>query len=131
MEKWKPYKLGDIITLKRGYDLPDRLRVKGNFPVVSSSGISDFHFHYKIKGPCVVTGRYGTLGLIHYVENECWPLNTTLYVKDFKGNDPRFIYYFLQTLHLEEFNGAAAVPGPAVDRRGIQRQRGRARLLAG
>lgn len=111
MTKWKPYKLGDIITLKRGYDLPDRLRTKGGYPVVSSSGISDFHFQYKIEGPCVVTGRYGTLGLIHFVEDKCWPLNTTLYIKDFKGNDPKFIYYFLQTLHLEEFNGAAAVPG--------------------
>lgn len=111
MEKWKPFKLGDIITLKRGYDLPERIRVKGIFPVVSSSGISDFHSNFKIKGPCVVTGRYGTLGLIHYVEDKCWPLNTTLYVKDFKGNDPRFIYYFLQTIHLEEFNSAAAVPG--------------------
>lgn len=38
-------------------------------------------------------------------------MNTTLYVTDFKGNNPRFIYYFLKTLHLERFNGAAAVPG--------------------
>jgi len=111
MEKWKPYKLGDIVMLKRGYDLPDKERIKGKFPIISSSGISGHHNQYKIEGPCVVTGRYGTLGLIHYSEGKCWPLNTTLYVKDFKGNNPRFVYYFLKTLHLEEFNGASAVPG--------------------
>lgn len=98
--KLKPCKLGEIITLKRGYDLPDRVRRKGSYAVVSSSGVSDFHNDYKVKPPCVATGRYGTLGEIHFVNQKCWPLNTTLYVKDFKGNDPKFIYYFLKTLRL-------------------------------
>ncbi|WP_315821679.1 restriction endonuclease subunit S [Paraflavitalea speifideaquila] len=111
MKHWQSRKLGDILTFKRGYDLPERLRVDGKYPIVSSSGISGSHNDFKVHGSCVVTGRYGTLGIIHYVSGKCWPLNTTLYIKDFKGNHPRFIYYLLQTLHLEEFNGAAAVPG--------------------
>jgi len=106
-----PQKLADFISLKRGHDLPENQRLPGDIPVVSSAGITGFHNEAKCEGPGVVTGRYGTLGELHYVEASYWPLNTTLYVDDFKGNDPRFVYYFLQTLDLAQFNGAGAVPG--------------------
>jgi type I restriction enzyme, S subunit len=59
----------------------------------------------------VVTGRYGTLGEVFYIEHDFWPLNTTLYVQDFKGNDPQFVSYFLRTLDLANQNVAGAVPG--------------------
>ena len=112
-------KIGNIVTLKRGYDLPKSKRKLGRVPIISSSGVSDYHNVAKKKGPGVVTGRYGTLGEVYYSENEFWPLNTTLYASDFKGNDSKFIYYFLKTLKLERFNGAAAVPG--LDRNVIHR----------
>ncbi|MCA9947137.1 MAG: restriction endonuclease subunit S [Anaerolineales bacterium] len=104
-------KLGDLITLKRGYDLPHRDRKEGEFPIVSSSGITGYHNEAKVEGPGVVTGRYGTLGEVFFVQGEFWPLNTALYVQDFKGNDPRFISYFLQTIGLGTKNTAGAVPG--------------------
>ena len=80
-------------------------------PVVSSAGITGTHAEYRVRGPGVVTGRYGTLGEVHYVPNDFWPLNTTLYVQDFKGNDPRYIAYLLRTLDFGSRSGAAAVPG--------------------
>jgi type I restriction enzyme S subunit len=64
-----------------------------------------------VKGPGVVTGRYGTLGQVFFVESDYWPLNTSLYVQDFKGNDPRFVSYFLATLNFSSQNAAGAVPG--------------------
>lgn len=97
---WKSCELGEIITLQRGHDLPKRERKEGSVPIVSSSGITGFHNESKSVGPGVVTGRYGTLGEVFYIEQNYWPLNTTLYVRDFKGNDPRFVSYFLQTLDL-------------------------------
>jgi type I restriction enzyme S subunit len=104
-------KLGEVITLKRGYDLPNTKRISGDYPIVSSSGISDFHNVFKVKGPGVVTGRYGTIGQVYYVTNDFWPLNTTLYVEDFKDNNPRFISYFLKTLDFNSFAAKSAVPG--------------------
>jgi type I restriction enzyme S subunit len=65
----------------------------------------------KVKAPGVVTGRYGTLGQVFYVEQDFWPLNTSLYVSDFKGNNPRYISYFLKTLNFGGQNAAGAVPG--------------------
>ena len=103
--------LGGVIELKRGYDLPQQDRIPGVVPIVSSSGVIAHHFKGMVRGPGVVTGRYGTLGLVFYVAEDFWPLNTTLYVRDFKGNNPRFIYYFLQSLDFNAYSDKAAVPG--------------------
>ena len=108
---WRNCKLGDVITLKRGYDLPEQDRKAGPFPIVSSSGITDHHAEAKVKGPGVVTGRYGTLGEVFYLQGDFWPLNTSLYVQDFKGNDPRFVSFFLRLLNFGTKNAAGAVPG--------------------
>ncbi|WP_044017646.1 restriction endonuclease subunit S [Hymenobacter sp. APR13] len=108
---WERMKLGKAITLKRGYDLPNQARIVGNVPVISSSGVTDYHNEAMRSGPGVVTGRYGTLGQVFYVNEPYWPLNTTLYVSDFKGNDARFVSYFLRTLNLSGQNSAGAVPG--------------------
>lgn len=108
---WMECQLGEILTLKRGYDLPHSARKNGDVPVVSSSGITGCHNIAKVDGPAVVTGRYGTLGEVYYVEGECWPLNTALYVQDFKGNRPKFVYYFLQSVLKGMQSDKAAVPG--------------------
>jgi len=108
---WKERDLGDFITLKRGYDLPQRLRENGSIPIYSSSGISGFHSQSKVNPPGVVTGRYGSIGQVFFCEEAYWPLNTTLYVQNFKGNDPLFTYYFLQKFNWHKFNDKSAVPG--------------------
>ena len=108
---WREAALGEILTLQRGYDLPQRARIPGPIPVVSSSGVTDHHVESKVTGPGVVTGRYGTLGKVFFVTDDFWPLNTTLYVRDFKGNDPKFISYFLNGIDFFAYSDKAAVPG--------------------
>jgi len=108
---WQECTLGDAVTLKRGYDLPAKERRAGIVPIISSSGFSDTHAEAKVKGPGVVTGRYGTIGSVFFVEQDFWPLNTALYVQDFKGNDPRFVSYLLRTVNFHQFSDKAAVPG--------------------
>lgn len=118
---WKELDLGAVIELKRGYDLPKRKRSAGVIPIVSSSGTSDYHSEAKVKGPGVVTGRYGTIGEVFYIESDFWPLNTTLYVSDFKGSHPRFIGYLLKTLDFGAYSDKAAVPG--INRNHLHRAR--------
>ena len=103
-------KFKDFITLKRGYDLPTRKRKTGNVPVLSSSGISGNHNEYKVDGPGVITGRSGLIGSVYYIRKEFWPLNTTLYVTDFKGNNPLYVYYKLKTINLKNFATGSSVP---------------------
>lgn len=109
--EWHERKLGDVITLKRGYDLASTARRPGSVPIVSSSGVSGFHDTAMANAPGVVTGRYGTIGEVFYVSESFWPLNTTLYVSDFKGSNPRFVSYYLKTLNFSAYSGKAAVPG--------------------
>jgi type I restriction enzyme S subunit len=108
--EWVEYKLGDVITLQRGFDLPKKKRKKGKYPVVVSNGIDGTNIDYKVKAPGVITGRSGTLGKVLFVSSNFWPLNTTLWVKNFFDNFPKFIYYFLKTLALENYNSGSGVP---------------------
>jgi type I restriction enzyme S subunit len=108
---WKSELLGNVATLQRGFDLPHRFRKPGKFPIVTSSGIDDTHSEAKVKGPGVVTGRYGTIGEVYFVRDDFWPHNTTLYVRDFHGNDPLFISYLLRTIDFHMHSGKTGVPG--------------------
>ncbi|WP_394564306.1 restriction endonuclease subunit S [Pantoea sp. SGAir0180] len=109
--EWINITLGDFLNLKRGYDLPKAKRKDGDVPIISSSGYSGVHDISMAKGPGVVTGRYGTIGEVFYIPKDFWPLNTTLYVEDFKGNSPLFSYYLLQTIDFHAYSDKAAVPG--------------------
>jgi len=111
MNGWRKVLLGSVVTFQRGYDLPYRDRRLGAFPVVTSAGITDFHSKPMVNPPGVVTGRYGTIGGLFFIDQPFWPLNTTLYVRDFHGNDPRFIYFLLQQFDFESFSGKSGVPG--------------------
>lgn len=111
MVEWKEAKLGEVINLKRGYDLASSKRIFGKYPIISSSGITDFHNQCKKHPPGVITGRYGTIGKVFFTEECYWPLNTTLYVTDFYGNDPKFIFYFLQSFDFEKYSDKSTVPG--------------------
>ena len=108
---WETIQLGEFLTLKRGYDLPSSKREEGTVPIVSSSGVTGYHNVAKIEGPGVATGRYGTLGEVFFINEDYWPLNTALYVQDFKGNNPRFTAYFLKSILTATSSDKAAVPG--------------------
>lgn len=108
---WRETTLGEITDLKRGFDLPKSQRLQGDVPVYSSSGITGSNSTAAAEGPCVITGRYGTIGEVFFSGGPCWPLNTALYSTEFNGNNPRFVYYLLQTIPWQGYTTASAVPG--------------------
>ncbi len=108
--EWLGVTLGDVLTLQRGFDLPENDRQTGRFPVIASTGKVGIHSEAKVKGPGVVIGRSGSLGGGQFIQEDFWPLNTTLWIKDFKGNDARFCYYLLKSIDLATFNAGSGVP---------------------
>ena len=110
MGDWRDQTLGDVLTLQRGFDLPETERRPGQIPVIASTGAVGTHSDAMVKGPGVVIGRSGSLGGGQFIRGDFWPLNTTLWVKDFKGNDIRFCYYLLKSLDLAAFNVGSGVP---------------------
>ena len=107
---WQLRSLKEIATLKRGYDLPTKLRTAGKVPIYAANGQNGSHNEAKIKGPGVITGRSGTIGKVHYTSTDYWPLNTTLSVTNFHGNDPKWVFYMLKAFQLERFVEGAGVP---------------------
>ncbi|ELF2639525.1 restriction endonuclease subunit S [Escherichia coli] len=106
----KTIPLNEFITLQRGFDLPQDKRIKGDIPVIASTGIVGYHNEEKVQAPGVVIGRSGSIGGGQYITNNFWPLNTTLWVKDFKGHHPRFVYYLLKSIDFSQFNVGSGVP---------------------
>ncbi len=109
MAEWKECTLGDVLSLKRGYDLPKSQMRDGNIPVAGSNGIIGFHDEFTPITPCITIGRSGNIGNVYYYDR-CWAHNTTLYVDDYKGNNPKYLYYFLKTLPIASYAGGSAVP---------------------
>jgi type I restriction enzyme, S subunit len=108
-EPWDCVKLGDFISLQRGHDLTWRDRRHGDIPVMGSAGHSGFHDTAIAKGPGVVLGRSGaSFGQAHYCGQDFWPHNTALYVTDFRGNHPLFVFYFLKSIDFSRHNSGGA-----------------------
>jgi len=109
--EWKDITLGDFVALQRGHDLTEPERRPGHVPVIGSAGQNGFHDTALAKGPGIVIGRSGaSFGQVHFCATDYWPHNTGLYVTDFKGNDPRFAYYFLKALDFDRYNSGSAQP---------------------
>lgn len=103
------YKLGDILNFRRGYDLPKTQMIDGEVPVAGSNGIIGYHNIATPIEPCITIGRSGNVGT-PYIYDRCWAHNTVLYIDDFKGNDPLYLYYLLKTVPLSSYSGGSAVP---------------------
>ncbi|AAM30126.1 restriction endonuclease subunit S [Methanosarcina mazei] len=106
----KTIALNEFIILQRGFDLPASDRKNGNVPVVASTGIGGYHDEAKVEAPGVVIGRSGSIGGGQFITENFWPLNTTLWVKDFKGHHPRYVYYLLKSIDFKQFNVGSGVP---------------------
>lgn len=109
-KSWEVVQLQHFALLQRGKDLPKEKFQSGNYPVTGSSGIIGYHSKYFVTSPGVTVGRSGSCGIVNYYESDFWAHNTTLYVKDFFHNDPKFVFYKLQHLNLARFRSGVSVP---------------------
>lgn len=110
------YKLGECLELQRGYDLTTSQMQGGEVAVVGSNGIIGYHNSERGNSPCITVGRSGSVGKVHYYEQPTWAHNTALFVKDFKGNNPKYLYYLLKNLHLDNTFEKGSSVIPSLDR---------------
>ncbi len=110
-EIWEIKKISEEIELCYGVGLKSDYRKKGKYPVFGSNGIIGSHNKYLIKGPGIIVGRKGTIGLVHFTEKNFWPIDTTYYIKLRRDGDINFWYYLIKSLKLYEMNSHSAVPG--------------------
>ena len=107
---WQVERLDSVVVLQRGFDLPVTRRTPGPYPVIAASGPSGTHSECMVRGPGVTTGRSGVLGRVFYVHDDFWPLNTSLWVKEFRRSKPAYAFHLLRRLDFGLFNAGSAVP---------------------
>ena len=107
---WQRLPLDQVLFLQRGFDLPTQDREEGSVPIYGASGINGFHNIAKVPGPGIVTGRAGSLGVVHFVPGDFWPLNTSLWVKELRRASPRFAVHLLRSMNLDRYGQGATMP---------------------
>lgn len=138
MSNMRRIRFSDFVTLQRGFDLPKNQMLEGPYPVIGSTSIIGHHNAFKVEPPGVITGRSGSLGIVQYVDKPYWPHNTALWVKDFKGNNPLYVYFFFKTIDFSRFNSGVGVPtlnrnhldGLEIEVHGFDEQRKIANILS-
>lgn len=98
--EWKVLK--DIATLKNGKDW--RSLSSGEIPVYGSGGeIGEFVADYSYDKPTVLIPRKGSISNLYYLEEAFWNVDTIYYTEiDDKQIIPKYFYYYLTTVNLEE-----------------------------
>lgn len=109
-EGWEVKNFNEFCLLQRGFDLPNQDIKEGSYPVMASTSIKAYHYEFKVEPPVITTGRSGSLGTVLFSHQKAWPLNTSLFVKNFYSNSPYLVFYTLKSLKLENFNAGAGVP---------------------
>ena len=107
---WVTKHLGDIVVLQRGFDLAKSKRTPGPFPILSAGKQGGTHVNAKVEGPGFAIGRATNLGKPQWSESDYWPLNTTLFAKDFKGNNPRWLFHLFEILDLTGYDSGSVQP---------------------
>ena len=109
-EDWDVSPIKKIAPLQRGFDLPKSQIRSGVIPVAYSNGVMAYHNQAMVKGPGVYTGRSGTIGRVNYIDSDYWPHNTSLWVTNFFGNSPKYIYYLYNHIDFSRFSSGSGVP---------------------
>lgn len=107
---WEVRRLKSLMSMQRGHDLTAEKFKIGNVPVYGSGGLMGYHNQVTSNSPNIVIGRSGSVGRLHYIEEDFWAHNTVIYLTDSKGNDVKYIYYLLSSLDLSSLATQTAVP---------------------
>ncbi len=111
-ENWISCRLGDLLTFEYGKSLTKSARSgNGEYPVFGSSGVVGLHDAYLVEGPVIIVGRKGAAGSVCYSEANCWPIDTTYYIRSGQFLNSKFVYYLLRSLNLAKLETSTAIPG--------------------
>ena len=102
LSKYEVVPFKEVCTLEYGASLPKRKRISGHYPVMGSNGITDYHNEFLVEGPAIIVGRKGSAGQVTYIEDNCFPIDTTYYVRiqDEECTDIRYLYHVLKEMNL-------------------------------
>ena len=101
-------KLEDVLKICNGSDY--KKFGEGDIPVYGSGGIMTYIDTYVYDKPSVLIPRKGSLDKLYYVDVPFWTVDTIFYTKISEEVLPKYVFYYLQSQHLERLNKAGGVP---------------------
>lgn len=105
-------RLKHVARLQYGSSLRDDARQDGPFEVFGSNGPVGQHDSANMLPPAIVVGRKGSHGKVVWANDGGYCIDTALFIDRRSATaDLRYLYYLLQTLHLDEPSKDSAVPG--------------------
>ncbi len=102
--------LGNVLSLSNGKSSPER---SDNlpYPVYGGNGVIGFSNEANSNPSTIIIGRVGSYcGSVHFSNSSCWVTDNAIRAKAMNGNDPRFLFYMLHTLHLNNFRVGSGQP---------------------
>lgn len=102
-------KLSEVCTIRYGKD--HKKLADGNVPIYGTGGIMRHGNVALYEKASVLIPRKGSLNNLFFVDRPFWTVDTLFYT-EIKEEQivPRYLYYFLKTIHLEDLNEGSAVP---------------------
>ncbi|WP_367356770.1 restriction endonuclease subunit S [Mesotoga sp.] len=109
---WRIGRIEDVCEFSYGKALKADKRIQGRIPVYGSNGQIGWHNERLVSGPGIIVGRKGNPGLIHWSEEDFFPIDTTFYVVPRVGKSiMHFLYFALKHADLPRLSADSAVPG--------------------
>lgn len=107
---WESIRWGEVCELKYGKAVPKQCDcVQHDIPVLGTSGVFGWTCKPLSRGPRVIVGRKGTLG-IQLAKSDFWTVDTAFWLEESDRLDPIWAYYRLKQIDFKNENSGSAVP---------------------
>ena len=111
-EHWEIRRLKAVCQLAYGDSLPAVARDDGIVPVFGSNGPVGVHTEANTEAPCIVLGRKGSFGKVHYSTRPVFAIDTTYYVDERHSTaNLAWLSRALGWLRLDAVTRDSAIPG--------------------
>ncbi|MDF1501274.1 MAG: restriction endonuclease subunit S [Anaerolineales bacterium] len=106
---WDLVNISDVAEVVYGKANP---KTEGPYPLIGSGGIFGWVEEPLIDSSTIVIGRKGSAGSAYYIEDPCYPSDTTFFLewKDKDRLEPIFLYYWLLLYPLSGQDAKTTLP---------------------
>ena len=110
VSEWRQTIVGNLLSFTNGRSSPERADGLP-YPVYGSNGIIGFSSEANSDPRTIIIGRVGSYcGSLYQSTKKCWVTDNAIRAVAKNDNDPRFLYYLLSTLALNNRRAGSGQP---------------------
>ena len=110
-EGWVYKKLGEVANVVHGKNQKDVFSKSGQYPIYGSGGnIMGYADDFLCEAGTTILGRKGSINNPQFIKERFWNVDTAFGISAKKGNDSKFIYYFIKGIDWSKKNTGTTLP---------------------